>query len=95
MALICCPECKADVSDQAKTCPKCGAKLKGSLLKWFFIVPAILVIAFLIYGALIPENVAKANAAWNLCRDMYTKGQVLTMGECDKMKDKILRGEKS
>lgn len=92
MALIKCPECTADVSDQAKVCPKCGAKLKGSLLKWFFIVPVILVIAFLIFGALIPENVAKANAAWELCRDMYTKGKVLTMHECDQLKDKIRNG---
>ena len=94
MALISCPECKADVSDQAKTCPKCGAKLKGSLLKWFFIVPVILVIAFLIFGALIPENVAKANSAWELCRDMYTKGTVLTMRECDVLKDTIRKDGK-
>lgn len=88
------PECKADVSNQAKVCPKCGAKLKGSLPKWFFIVPAILVIAFLAFGAMIPENVAKANAAWELCSDMYPKGKVLTMGECDVMKDTIRRGDK-
>ncbi len=26
MAIINCVECKAEISDQAKTCPKCGAK---------------------------------------------------------------------
>lgn len=30
MALIRCPECKKQVSDQAKSCPNCGIRLKAS-----------------------------------------------------------------
>ena len=29
MALIQCPECNKEVSDQSKTCPHCGFQLKG------------------------------------------------------------------
>lgn len=38
MALITCKECKAQVSNQAKTCPQCGAKVpkKTSVLTWIF-----------------------------------------------------------
>lgn len=32
MAIVKCKECKSDVSDKAKTCPHCGAKLRMSLL---------------------------------------------------------------
>ncbi len=32
MALIKCPECKADVSDNAAACPKCGYALGGSTI---------------------------------------------------------------
>ena len=33
MALINCKTCKKEVSDEAKTCPHCGGKLKMSILK--------------------------------------------------------------
>jgi ribosomal protein L40E len=29
MALIHCPECNAQISDQAESCPKCGNPQKG------------------------------------------------------------------
>jgi hypothetical protein len=29
MALIKCPECKAEISDQAKSCPKCGEPIRA------------------------------------------------------------------
>ena len=37
MALKPCKECGASVSDQAKTCPQCGAKLQPKTTKvvWF------------------------------------------------------------
>lgn len=42
MALIKCKECKSEVSSKAKTCPKCGAKIKqnmgcGALLGYSFL----------------------------------------------------------
>jgi len=33
MALIHCPECNAQISDQAESCPKCGNPLKKGLVK--------------------------------------------------------------
>lgn len=39
MALIVCTECKAQVSDTAKRCPHCGAKVprKAGLFTWLFL----------------------------------------------------------
>lgn len=39
MALIVCTECKAQVSDTAKRCPSCGAKVprKAGLFTWLFL----------------------------------------------------------
>lgn len=31
MALIKCPECKSEVSDKAKSCPKCGCPIDDSV----------------------------------------------------------------
>lgn len=89
MALVNCSDCKAEVSDQAKTCPKCGAKLKGSIVKWFFIVPAVLLVIFLGYGASIPKNDADALAAYNRCRDQYAAGKVTSLFECEQIEARI------
>lgn len=47
MALIGCEECGAEVSDKAKKCPKCGAKVpkKTSLFTWL----ALVFIVYMIY----------------------------------------------
>ena len=54
MALTNCPECAAEISDQAFDCPKCGAKLKspkrgffGKLIKFTFVLFNILMIIWL------------------------------------------------
>ena len=44
MALTICKECKKEVSDTAKACPHCGAKLKGGFFGKFLIVIVILFI---------------------------------------------------
>lgn len=51
MALTPCKECKAEISSEAKTCPRCGAKQPGgtSLLTLAF---AIIVVAFVLKAAL-------------------------------------------
>lgn len=54
MALISCPECKNQVSSEAKSCPKCGKALKKSLF-WIYIVIAI-VIVFIISITLISRK---------------------------------------
>lgn len=64
MALIKCPECSKEVSDNAKTCPNCGRALKPSasvpVLLGISCLIAALVIAFFLPSYLNPESVAQA-----------------------------------
>lgn len=57
MAMTTCKECGAEVSDQAITCPKCGARLRkpkrsafGKIIKFLFIGFNILMLIWLIGG---------------------------------------------
>jgi hypothetical protein len=57
MPLIQCPECKAEVSDQATKCVKCGYAIRkprrgifGKLVKWAFILFNVLMLVWLIAG---------------------------------------------
>lgn len=57
MALINCPECQTEVSDQALKCTKCGVQLRkpkrgvfGKLIKWLFIGFNILMAIWLVAG---------------------------------------------
>lgn len=94
MALINCPECTAQVSDRAKLCPTCGVRLRPSKIKWFFIVPAVLVAAFLIFGWSIPENEGRANSAYRACLEFYRQGAVASLQECDQVRDRALIADK-
>lgn len=64
MALIKCPECGKEVSDDAKACPNCGHALKPSMavpiLLGISCLLAALVIAFFLPSYLNPENEAQA-----------------------------------
>lgn len=44
MALICCPKCGADISEEAKKCPHCEKKLKKNK----YIIPVIIVVVLII-----------------------------------------------
>lgn len=51
MALITCKECKAEVSNQAASCPKCGAPIKKSGMGWGCMITAlILTLLFVLFG---------------------------------------------
>lgn len=92
MALVQCKECKGEVSSSAKTCPHCGKKLKMGWFAKLLIGVVALVAAFLIFGAMIPENEAKANRARRVCEtEMIPKG-LATQYSCDQMYDKIRSG---
>ena len=71
MALIKCPECGREVSDQAKTCPQCGFKVKlikkrekksravdgRKIMKYLvIIIPSVLVLSFCVYFFLSPKT---------------------------------------
>ncbi|OOF70579.1 hypothetical protein BKG91_03800 [Rodentibacter caecimuris] len=57
MALINCPECSNQVSDQALKCPSCGKQLRkpkrtfmGKVFKWVFILFNVLMLIWLVGG---------------------------------------------
>lgn len=57
MPLVKCPECQADVSDQAAKCPKCGHSLRkatrttfGKIVKWGFVGFNVLMALWLFGG---------------------------------------------
>lgn len=64
MALIKCPECGKEISDNAKTCPNCGRALKPSaavpILLGISCLLAALVIAFFLPSYLNPESIQQA-----------------------------------
>jgi hypothetical protein len=47
MALINCKECKAEISDSAKTCPKCGAPVPQPTSRFTLLVGGLLLIGVL------------------------------------------------
>lgn len=74
MALVECKECKAEVSDEAIKCPKCGATLRkptrsffGRLIKWTFIGFNILMLYWLVFG------IGEAAKIIELTTDEYEK----------------------
>lgn len=88
MALIKCPECKNNISDQAETCPKCGYQLKkqnikeeikdnfnSSKLKNFkFDYKSIVIIALLIIGAYFIFNQDKQTPSGGTSTPSSTSG---------------------
>lgn len=64
MALIKCPECGKEISDNAKVCPNCGRALKPSgavsVLFGISCLIAALVVAFFLPSYLNPESIEQA-----------------------------------
>lgn len=58
MALITCKECRAEVSDTAATCPKCGARVKPKSTAWMWILGLLVgvPIAFVVLGGILLAN---------------------------------------
>lgn len=76
MALITCSECRQQISNTARACPQCGAKVPHT--KWWLWIPIGLVAAFLGFGMLAnnsPDGAAKSKArgAIALCWDTQKK----------------------
>lgn len=102
MAMVKCAECGTEISDKAAACVRCGAPLvargptntlavtvqKESKPMWWLWVPLGLLGAFLLFGALIPKNVAEANAFAQTCRDLVKQGAT-TQYECDQTEAEI------
>jgi zinc-ribbon domain len=92
MALIKCVECGEEISDTAKSCPKCGAKVpKAKLWIW---IPLGLIAAFFIIGLLAgntPEGEQKSKEryaisyCWNeqKRKSFDAAGQQFIAGACE------------
>jgi hypothetical protein len=91
MTLIKCRECEAQVSSDAKTCPKCGAPVPHpKLWPWVVGIPVILFAAFILYGMSIPEYEAQARRVRDVCEKLAAPGQQII---CDEQFDEaIARG---
>lgn len=70
MALIKCPECKKDLSDEALACPHCGYKIKSSKenfnvvsrsvnSKYYLLILILVVGGFLIYSEFFKKDLSK------------------------------------
>lgn len=61
MALITCKECSTEVSSEAKTCPKCGVRVKPASKVWMWVlgVPVAVFLVFAVIGANNPQAEAK------------------------------------
>jgi len=92
MAITECPECKNEVSSEAKTCPKCGFRIKKFPFGMVIGILIALVTAFLLFGASIPANEANGNAFYKPCYELVERG-VVNMYECQQAEALIRRGE--
>lgn len=91
MAMTQCKDCGSDISSDARVCPKCGAKQRMHPLTKGAIAAAILIGAFLLYGASIPEYRARARAERDVCYQLAGYGG---RAICDSnYHDAIRRGE--
>ena len=74
MAMISCKECRAEISDKAVACPKCGAEMaKGqarSTLSTIVVVGLILVVLFFIMDAMFSTNKRERAAFENSLQNM-------------------------
>lgn len=107
MALIECFECKASISDRAAACPSCGAPLHAPVgnaipvvireekkFKWWLWLPAGAVGAFLLFGALIPKNVADANSFGRACRSIAGSNGAALL-DCEREEARIRYGQQN
>lgn len=94
MALTTCPECTHEVSTDATRCPSCGAKLKMGWFGKMVIGVVAIFVGMVIFGAMIPEETARANEARRMCeKELMPKGMA-TQYDCDKLHHDIKSGKK-
>lgn len=94
MALAPCRECGAEISTQAKACPKCGAKPKRRRIwPWVLATPVVAFGGLLLIGAMSgpPSEQSRARQAISLCWDEQAKksnspgGAQFIAGACERM----------
>ena len=99
--IISCSECKKEVSDQAKLCPHCGAKIKSGhfsfISKFIFGSIAFLIIILIFQNATTPEYKKKAVEKRASCIEIAEKmAQIDLIPTChDNYRSEIINGEMS
>lgn len=97
MALIECPECKKQISDQAKVCPGCGAKppQEPKSYAWLWTI-LILLVGFVWYAMARDSDpqvrqMRQDRAAYELCMKEMKKamGNPVVAGACEQMRAKF------
>lgn len=76
MAMTACKECGGEISTTAKACPKCGATTpRPKIWPWLIGIPIALLGMFLLFGASIPEYVARARQVREACEQIAALSQ--------------------
>ncbi|MCV2349299.1 zinc ribbon domain-containing protein [Paucibacter sp. Y2R2-4] len=101
MALITCPDCKAQVSTDASKCPHCGARTKPKSKVWMWVLgaPLALFVFFAIVGSNSPDADAKrqARAVIDVCmsdmKDPLKPAQTREAARwmCERLRDDFVR----
>lgn len=89
MALVACKECGREVSSSAAKCPHCGKKLRMGLLGKALITLGVIGVAFIGFGMMIPEHVAKANSVRRICEKHLIPSGQATQFQCDQEYSRI------
>jgi hypothetical protein len=96
MALTPCRECKKEISNQATSCPNCGAKLKPSaftrVLKVGGIIFAVLVLITAFWSITTPEYEKEAINIRNACYDIVKiTADPMLRSTCDQNYESAIR----
>lgn len=97
MALIECPECSKQISDQAKVCPGCGAKppKEAKSYAWLWTI-LILFVGFIWYSVMRGndpqvQQMRQDRAAYELCMNEMKRslGNPIVAGACEQLRTKF------
>ncbi|WP_213664288.1 zinc ribbon domain-containing protein [Stutzerimonas stutzeri] len=94
MALIECPECKKQISDQAKVCPGCGAKAPREPKSYAWLWTILILFAGFVWYSVVSGNDPKTKQmrvdrqAYQWCMDEMKKSlnNPIVAGACAKMR---------
>jgi hypothetical protein len=92
MALIECHECKREISDQAKVCPGCGAKVRGEPKSYAWLWTILILLAgFVWYSTVTTKEQRQDQMAYELCMQTlkHNPGNAVAAGACAMLREKF------
>lgn len=76
MAIIKCLECSNEISNTAKSCPKCGWVIpKRKVWPWVLGIPFAIVLLLMAYGSTVPDYKVQAIQVKEVCEKIATPAQ--------------------